>query len=75
MPADSDGLETSPSPEIIAPHVLGELKFNDVVLPESARLGLSRNCFSQCPGNSVSISNICCWCCARHYGRGIRGSC
>ena len=39
VPADSDGLETSPSPEIIAPHVLGELKFNDVVLPQSARLG------------------------------------
>ena len=39
VPADSDGLETTPSPEIIAPHVLGELKFNDVVLPESARLG------------------------------------
>ena len=39
VPADSDGLEASPSPEIIAPHVLGELKFNDVVLPVSARLG------------------------------------
>ena len=45
VPADSDGLETSPSPEIIAPHVLGELKFNDVVLPESARLGAPGTAF------------------------------
>lgn len=45
VPADSDGLETSPSPEIIAPHVLGELKFNDVVLPESARLGTPGTAF------------------------------
>ena len=45
VPADSDGLEASPSPEIIAPHVLGELKFNDVVLPESARLGAPGTAF------------------------------
>ena len=45
VPADSDGLETSSSPEIIAPHVLGELKFNDVVLPESARLGAPGTAF------------------------------
>ena len=45
VPADSDGLETSPSPEIIAPHVLGELKFNDLVLPESARLGAPGTAF------------------------------
>jgi len=39
VPADADGLAVSPSPEIIAPHVLGELTFDGVVLPASARLG------------------------------------
>ena len=39
VPADAQGLTVSASPEIIAPHVLGELTFNDVVLPASARLG------------------------------------
>ena len=39
VPADVDGLTVSPSPEIIAPHVLGELSFDNVVLPESSRLG------------------------------------
>ena len=39
VPADAAGLEISPSPEIIAPHVLGDMTFDDVVLPSSARLG------------------------------------
>ena len=39
VPADADGLAASPSPEIIAPHVLGDLTFDGVVLPTSARLG------------------------------------
>ncbi len=39
VPADSPGLSVEPAPEIIAPHVLGDLRFDDVVLPESARLG------------------------------------
>ena len=39
VPADSEGLTVSPSPEIIAPHVLGELTFDEVFLPESSRLG------------------------------------
>lgn len=39
VPADADGLSVAPSPEIIAPHVLGDLTFDDVVLPETARLG------------------------------------
>ncbi len=39
VPADVDGLSVEPSPEIIAPHVLGELTFDDVVLPATARLG------------------------------------
>jgi len=39
VPADAAGVSTTPSPELIAPHVLGEVVFDDVVLPESARLG------------------------------------
>ncbi|MDG1846722.1 MAG: acyl-CoA dehydrogenase family protein [Acidimicrobiales bacterium] len=39
VPADSEGLTITPSPEIIAPHVLGELNFDNVVLPAQARLG------------------------------------
>jgi acyl-CoA dehydrogenase len=39
VPADSAGVTVSPAPEVIAPHVLGELDFDDVVLPASARLG------------------------------------
>ena len=39
VPADTAGLETSPSPEIIAPHVLGDVIFDGVVLPSEARLG------------------------------------
>jgi len=39
VPADADGLSVAPAPEIIAPHVLGDLTFDDVVLPETARLG------------------------------------
>ena len=39
VPADADGLETSPAPEIIAPHVLGDVTFDGVVVPSEARLG------------------------------------
>ena len=39
VPADTAGLEISRSPEIIAPHVLGDMTFNDVVVPSEARLG------------------------------------
>ena len=39
VPADTVGLEISPSPEIIAPHVLGDMTFDGVVLPSEARLG------------------------------------
>lgn len=39
VPADTAGLTTSPSPEIIAPHALGDLVFDNVVVPTSARLG------------------------------------
>lgn len=39
VPADTVGITVSAAPEIIAPHVLGELDFDQVVLPASARLG------------------------------------
>jgi acyl-CoA dehydrogenase len=39
VPADADGVSVTPSPEIMAPHVLGEVMFDDVSLPLEARLG------------------------------------
>jgi acyl-CoA dehydrogenase len=39
VPSDTPGVSVTPTPELIAPHVLGEVRFDDVVLPESARLG------------------------------------
>ena len=39
VPADAPGVSIAPSPEIIAPHVLGEVTFDRVRLPASARLG------------------------------------
>jgi acyl-CoA dehydrogenase len=39
VPADTQGVSVSSSPELIAPHVLGEVHFDNVFLPDSARLG------------------------------------
>jgi acyl-CoA dehydrogenase len=39
VPDDADGVETTPSPELAAPHVLGDVTFDNVLLPESARIG------------------------------------
>jgi acyl-CoA dehydrogenase len=39
LPADTAGVTVTSSPELIAPHELGELAFKDVRLPHSARLG------------------------------------
>ena len=39
VPANTPGVATKPSPELIAPHVLGDVFFENVILPESARLG------------------------------------
>ncbi len=39
VPADAPGVSVTPSPELIAPHVLGEVHFDNVRLPASARLG------------------------------------
>jgi acyl-CoA dehydrogenase len=43
VPADAQGVSVSPSPELIAPHVLGEVHFDNVFLPDSARLGAQGN--------------------------------
>ncbi|HEY2203374.1 MAG TPA: acyl-CoA dehydrogenase family protein [Pseudonocardia sp.] len=47
VPGDAPGVHTRPSPELIAPHVLGDVTFDDVVLPPEARLGL--------PGKAMSL--------------------
>lgn len=39
VPADADGVSTSPTPDIIAPHVLGEVGFDGVRLDAGARIG------------------------------------
>ena len=39
VPAITAGLTVEASPELIAPHVLGEVTLNDVQLPAAARLG------------------------------------
>ena len=39
VPADADGVSVTPTPELIAPHVLGDVQFDDVALPTDARLG------------------------------------
>jgi acyl-CoA dehydrogenase len=39
VPADAPGLSVTPTPELIAPHVLGDVHFDDVLLPATARLG------------------------------------
>ena len=38
VPAATPGVSVTPSPELIAPHVLGEVRFDKVVLPLDARL-------------------------------------
>lgn len=39
VPADTEGVSITPTPQLIAPHVLGDVHFDNVLLPESARLG------------------------------------
>lgn len=39
VPADATGISITPTAEIIAPHVLGEMHFEDVPLSSDARLG------------------------------------
>ncbi|HJM28212.1 MAG: acyl-CoA dehydrogenase family protein [Acidimicrobiales bacterium] len=39
VPADVEGISIQQSEEIIAPHVLGEIEFNNVLLPSTSRIG------------------------------------
>ena len=39
VPASTPGVSVTASPDLIAPHVLGEIQFSDVALPAAARLG------------------------------------
>ncbi len=39
VPADAAGVSVTPTPELIAPHVLGDVQFDDVALQADARLG------------------------------------
>jgi acyl-CoA dehydrogenase len=39
VPADAEGVSVTPTPQIMAPHVLGEVQFENVELPQTARLG------------------------------------
>jgi acyl-CoA dehydrogenase len=39
VPADTPGVTVEPTPELISPHVLGDVTFDAVRLPASARLG------------------------------------
>lgn len=41
VPAETTGVSVTPTPELIAPHVLGNVNFDDVVLPPDARIGLA----------------------------------
>jgi acyl-CoA dehydrogenase len=47
VPAGTAGVSVTATPELIAPHELGEITFKDVVLPHSARLGV--------PGKGIDL--------------------
>lgn len=46
VPADAAGLRADRGADLIAPHILGELTFDDVVVPEGNRLGVPGKAFS-----------------------------
>lgn len=46
VPATAHGLTITKGDDLIAPHILGELVFDDVVLPASHRLGIPGKAFS-----------------------------
>ncbi len=46
VPADTPGLTVQAGPTLIAPHILGELLFDDVVVPASHRIGEPGTAFS-----------------------------
>lgn len=39
VPADAEGIRVTPTPEIIAPHIMGEVSFDRVKVSRDARLG------------------------------------
>lgn len=43
VPADAQGVSVSPTPELIAPHVLGDVLFDNVQLPADAYIGPAGN--------------------------------
>lgn len=45
VPADTEGLTTRAADNLIAPHILGELDFDNVVVPASYRLGVPGKAF------------------------------
>ncbi|MEW2354440.1 acyl-CoA dehydrogenase [Spirillospora sp. NPDC029432] len=46
VPGDAPGLRIAPGADLIAPHILGELEFDGVVVPEGNRLGVPGKAFS-----------------------------
>lgn len=46
VPADRDGVRVTATPELIAPHVLGDVEFDDVVITDEDRLGAPGKGFS-----------------------------
>ncbi len=41
VPADTDGISITPTPELIAPHVLGDVSFRNVRIPKTALIGVA----------------------------------
>jgi acyl-CoA dehydrogenase len=45
VPADAPGVHVMPLPPLIAPHVIGDVQFDEVTLPSSARIGAAGDGF------------------------------
>ena len=59
VPAGTAGVSVTATPELIAPHELGEIAFKDVVLPHSARLGVPGKVSTWCSRRWAS--SACPW--------------
>jgi acyl-CoA dehydrogenase len=46
VPADAHGVDVEVGPSLIAPHIMGEVAFDDVVVPEDHRIGEPGGAFS-----------------------------
>jgi acyl-CoA dehydrogenase len=55
VPAATNGLVTSPTPELIAPHVLGTVRFDDVQVPVTHRIGAPGR------GFDLTLSTLTCF--------------